>query len=130
MQYATMKLQIQEDRIEKQIHINAPIPRVWRALTDHHEFVQWFRVKIDAERFVFAYSWHPYAVEAERDYSQEPSTRVEFRLAPSGSCTLLTVTESGFSKLPADRLPEAFRMNSEGWSDQMENVQRHAEQNS
>ncbi|MBA3884009.1 MAG: SRPBCC family protein [Chthoniobacterales bacterium] len=156
-----MKLQIQEDRIEKQIHINAPIPRVWRALTDHHEFEQWFRVKIDgpfvvgqtshgqitvpgyehvkweavvqeidAERFVFAYSWHPYAVEAERDYAQEPSTRVEFRLQPSGDGTLLSVTESGFSKLPADRLPEAFRMNSEGWSDQMENVQRHAEQNS
>ncbi len=129
--------------------------------SDHHEFGQWFRVKIDgpfvagqtshgqmtipgyehvkweavvqeidAERFVFAYSWHPYAIEAERDYSQEPSTRVEFRLAPSGSCTLLTVSESGFRKLPADRLPDAFRMNSEGWEDQLENIQRHAEQNS
>ncbi len=42
-----MTLPFQKDRIEKQIHINAPIPRVWRALTDHHEFGQWFRVKID-----------------------------------------------------------------------------------
>ena len=156
-----MKLHMQEDRIEKQSHINAPVARVWRAITDHREFGQWFRVnidgpfvvgetsrgqitvpgyehikwetiveEIDAERFVFAFSWHPDAADVGRDYSQEPTTRVEFRLEPSNGGTLLTVTESGFSKLPADRLPEAFRMNSGGWEDQLENIQRHAEQNS
>ncbi len=36
------------DRIEKQIDIAAPVSRVWRALTDHREFGEWFRVKIDA----------------------------------------------------------------------------------
>ena len=36
------------DRIEKQIEIAAPVARVWKALTDHTEFGQWFRVKLDA----------------------------------------------------------------------------------
>jgi len=35
------------DRIEKQIELKAPVSRVWRALTDHREFGEWFRVKID-----------------------------------------------------------------------------------
>ena len=35
------------DRIEKQIELKAPISRVWRAITDHHAFGEWFRVKID-----------------------------------------------------------------------------------
>ncbi len=155
-----MTLPIHQDQIEKQIHINAPVERVWRALTDHHEFGQWFGVKIeapfvagqastghmtipgyehvkweaivqevDSERFVFAYTWHPYAVETGRDYSQELPTRVEFRLQPSGSGTSLTVTESGFGKLPTDRLPEAFRKNSHGWEVQLNDIKLHAEQN-
>jgi uncharacterized protein YndB with AHSA1/START domain len=35
------------DRIEKSIELNSPIERVWRALTDHNEFGEWFRVKLD-----------------------------------------------------------------------------------
>lgn len=35
------------DRIEKRIELKAPVSRVWRALTDHREFGEWFRVKID-----------------------------------------------------------------------------------
>src|SRR6266849_4485250 len=36
-----------EDRIEKRIELKAPVSRVWRALTDHREFGEWFRVKLD-----------------------------------------------------------------------------------
>ncbi len=39
------------DRIEKRIELNAPIARVWRALTDYREFGEWFRVKLE-EPFV------------------------------------------------------------------------------
>jgi uncharacterized protein YndB with AHSA1/START domain len=35
------------DRIEKQIELNAPVARVWRALTDYNEFGEWFRVKLE-----------------------------------------------------------------------------------
>ncbi len=33
--------------IEKRIELKAPVSRVWRALTDYHEFGEWFRVKLD-----------------------------------------------------------------------------------
>lgn len=34
--------------IEKRIELKAPVSRVWRALTDHREFGEWFRVQLDA----------------------------------------------------------------------------------
>lgn len=36
-----------DDRIEKRLELNAPVSRVWRALTDYREFGEWFRVKLD-----------------------------------------------------------------------------------
>jgi len=144
--------------IEKRIELKAPISRVWRALTDHLEFGQWFHVKLEgpfapgkvargqithpgyehvkwevvvqkmeAER-VFAFTWHPYAVDSETDYSKESPTLVEFRLEKTASGTLLTVTESGFDRIPASRRPEAFRMNDNGWTAQMTNIDRHVAQ--
>ena len=143
------------DRIEKRIDLKAPVSRVWRALTDYREFGQWFRVKIEgpfvagqvsrgqmtypgyehlkwevtvqkmeAER-LFSLTWHPYAVDPHTDYSGEPPTLVEFRLEAIEGGTRLTVTESGFDKIPAHRRAEAFRMNEGGWAVQMKNVESH-----
>lgn len=39
------------DRIEKLVELNAPVSRVWQALSDYREFGEWFRVKLDS-RFV------------------------------------------------------------------------------
>src|SRR5580700_9665761 len=46
--YATHRLHMMTDRIEKRIELKAPVSRVWRALTDHREFGEWFRVKLEA----------------------------------------------------------------------------------
>ena len=35
------------DRIEKVVELDAPVSRVWKALTDHTEFGAWFRVDLD-----------------------------------------------------------------------------------
>ena len=35
------------DRIEKEVVIEAPVSRVWRALTDEEEFGRWFGVELD-----------------------------------------------------------------------------------
>lgn len=40
-------IEAQNDRIEKRIELRAPVARVWRAITDHREFGEWFGVKID-----------------------------------------------------------------------------------
>ena len=145
------------DRIEKQIDINAPVSRVWRALTDHVEFGEWFRVKLDGPFRVgeastghmtypgyehvrwhavtkaidpehhFAFTWHPYAIDPEVDYSDEEPTLVEFHLEPIESGTRLRVIESGFDRIPAGRRPEALRMNTGGWEAQVKNIKRHVE---
>jgi len=145
------------DRIEKRIELKAPLSRVWRALTDHREFGTWFRVRLEApfqvgqvargqitypgyehvkweatieamepER-LFAFAWHPYAVDPTLDYSKEPTTRVEFRLEPRGAGTLLIVTESGFDAIPKERRFEAYRMNDGGWSEQIKNIAAHVD---
>jgi hypothetical protein len=59
------------------------------------------------------------------DYSGEPTTLVEFRLEEVTGGTRLTVTESGFERIPAGRRAEAFRMNDQGWAGQLKNIERH-----
>jgi uncharacterized protein YndB with AHSA1/START domain len=73
----------------------------------------------------FAFRWHPYAIERGVDYSHEPTTLVEFVLEDRPDGTLLTISESGFERIPAHRRAEAFRMNAQGWAIQAERVQRH-----
>lgn len=145
------------DRIEKSIELNAPIERVWRALTDPAEFGEWFRVNLEGpfvhgeltrgritypgyehvvweakvvkmERpRIFSFTWHPYAVDPDVDYSQEAATLVEFRLEPTSNGTRLTIVESGFEALPSDRQADALRMNDGGWAEQIRNIQAHVE---
>ncbi|WP_158931720.1 SRPBCC family protein [Acidisphaera sp. S103] len=145
------------DSINKTIVLNAPIDRVWRALTDHSEFGEWFRVRLDGpfirgqqstghitypgfehvlwratietmdQPTLFAFTWHPYAVDPNVDYTQEPPTRVTFQLEPVPTGTRLTITESGFDALPPDRKPIALRMNDGGWSTQLTNIRTHVE---
>lgn len=140
------------ERIEKKIELAAPLSRVWRALADYREFGEWFRVKIDGPfvagqvsrghitypgyehlkweamiqkiepEKLFSFTWHPYAIDPNGDYSQEPPTLVEFRLEKTAKGTLLTVTESGFDKIPSHRRTEAFRMNEGGWAEQVKNI--------
>jgi uncharacterized protein YndB with AHSA1/START domain len=35
------------DRIEKQIELNAPVSRVWQAVTDYRQFGKWFGVNLE-----------------------------------------------------------------------------------
>jgi uncharacterized protein YndB with AHSA1/START domain len=145
------------DSIEKQIELKAPVSRVWRALTDHREFGEWFRVKLDGPfvpgqvsrgrithpgyehvrweatvqkmepERLFSFTWHPYAIDPAVDYSHEPTTLVEFRLESKNGGTVLLLRESGFDAIPKDRRFEAFRMNDLGWTQQMTNIDRHVE---
>ncbi len=66
----------------------------------------------------FAFRWHPYAVDASIDYTDEPTTLVEFQLAAVGNDTRVTITESGFDRLPPNRRAEAFSRNEAGWAAQ------------
>jgi uncharacterized protein YndB with AHSA1/START domain len=143
------------DRIEKRVLLKAPRSRVWRAITDHAEFGSWFGMKLEGpfaagksvrgkvtipkyehltlelavERIeperLFSYRWHPGATDPKADYSQEPMTLVEFRLADAEGGTSLEIIESGFDELPAARRSAAFRGNEGGWTSQVKNIERH-----
>jgi len=145
------------DKIERQIDLKAPVERVWQALTDHRQFGEWFRVALEGPFVVgqvargrithkgyehvvwqarvvaierpsrFAFTWHPYAVKPDVDYSNEEPTLVEFRLAAIAQGTRLTITESGFDRIPAERRDEALRMNGSGWTQQIENIRAHVD---
>jgi uncharacterized protein YndB with AHSA1/START domain len=76
---------------------------------------------------LLSYRWHPYAFDANVDYSRETPTLVTFTLEDApGDATLLTVVESGFDNVPPHRRLEAFRMNNNGWDAQLRNIARHA----
>jgi len=145
------------DSIRQTTRVQAPIDRVWRAISDHREFGEWFKVALDQPfeagkpstghmthpgyehvRWTanvvamepphrFAFRWHPYPIDQNIDYSAEPTTLVEFTLREADGGTEVEVMESGFDAIPAHRRDEAFRMNSNGWAAQMKNIQAYVE---
>jgi uncharacterized protein YndB with AHSA1/START domain len=147
-----------DTHIVKRIELQASVSRVWRALTDHREFGEWFRVKLDGpfvvgqisrgqitypgyEHFkwqaivqkmeperLFSFTWH-HSLDPNADISQEPTTLVEFRLEKTETGTLLTLAESGFDNLPPNLRLEAFRRNDGGWTEQMKNIESYVAQN-
>jgi uncharacterized protein YndB with AHSA1/START domain len=84
----------------------------------------WQIVAIEPRRRL-AFRWHPYAPEPGSDYSQVPTTLVEFTLEEKADGVLLRIVESGFDKVPADRRAAAFEGNGEGWAAQTRLVQRY-----
>jgi uncharacterized protein YndB with AHSA1/START domain len=144
-------------RIDRTIEIKAPPERVWGALTSAKELSTWFRVKIEGDiapgnevwmttmskgyegmrfrvLFVemtpptrFVWQWHPGAVDPHVDYSSEPRTTVTFTLEPSGSGTRVSVQETGFTEISLARRAKVFADNSQGWTEVLVWLSKHAE---
>lgn len=70
--------------------------------------------QMEPER-LFSFRWHPFAVERGVDYSNEPTTLVVFTLEEVADGVMLTVTESGFDRIPLARRAKAFTANEQGW---------------
>jgi uncharacterized protein YndB with AHSA1/START domain len=146
------------DRIEKKILLRAPRTRVWQALANAEAFGKWFGVKLSGsftpgarlsgqvmhkgyehvpfeitiERMeperIFSWRWRPHTIDPKVDYSAEPTTLVVFELEEVAEGTLLTVVESGFDGIPLWRRGEAYRGNEQGWTLQMEAIERYVQQ--
>ena len=141
------------DQIQKTMVLRAPRSRVWRALTDPAQFSQWFEVQLsdpfvpgarvrgpvtspgwehatmditidqaEPER-LFSWRWHP-GGDTDIDPA-EPTTLVVFELEEVPEGTRLTVTETGFDRIPAARRSKAYRENDEGWTGQFKNLQKY-----
>ena len=83
--------------------------------------------RIEPER-LFSFRWHPFAVERGVDYSGEPTTLIEFVLDEAANGVMLTVTESGFDRIPLARRAHAFTANEQGWTIVVTLVEKHLAQ--
>jgi uncharacterized protein YndB with AHSA1/START domain len=145
------------DRIVKTIELKASVSRVWRALSDHIEFGQWFRVKLDGpfvpgavstgqmtfpgyEHYpwravveqmeperILSFRWHDFDEKSGIDVADQPMTLVEFHLATMNGGCRLTIIESGFEAIPDPRRIEVLRGNTEGWNIQADNIAAHVQ---
>lgn len=141
-----------QGQIEREIVIDAPVARVWAALTEAGQIAGWFgdRAEIDlrpggaaafhwnehgthlatVERVEpmtgFAYRWAHAVDEPPREGN---STLVEFTLQPEGSGTRLRVVESGFDTLAGTDVDRArhIEMNTQGWRDELAELQAYAQ---
>jgi len=84
----------------------------------------WQIVAVEPQRRL-AFRWHPYPVDSDMDYSQEPTTLVEFTLSEASDGVWLQIVESGFDAIPAERRAKAFEANSGGWAAQVELVKKY-----
>jgi uncharacterized protein YndB with AHSA1/START domain len=80
--------------------------------------------RIEPEK-LFSFRWHPFAVDKTYDYSKEEMTLVEFTLSDTSGGTRLTVTETGFDKIPLARRAKALEMNTGGWAAQMRLIEKY-----
>ncbi|MFO1367597.1 MAG: SRPBCC family protein [Marinagarivorans sp.] len=131
-----------QNTIQREITLRASQQRVYAAIADPAQVVQWFpetlegtyavgeqpifgfgahgrnQIYIEAARpyDYFAYRWVPGAEHFVGDVLSVANTLVEFRLSDlgDGRCTL-TLTETGFAHLPAEVAAKCFTQNSGGW---------------
>ena len=96
-----MNIEPDQDQIEKVVELEAPVSRVWRAITDHQEFGAWFHVHLDGpfevgrttrghitypghehmewvsvteqldHERLFAFSWPPGAIDTDTRYGED-----------------------------------------------------------
>jgi uncharacterized protein YndB with AHSA1/START domain len=145
----------QMSTVERQVVVNAPRSRVWRALTTASEFGKWFGVKtggeftpgarvqmtsthpgsegvfyveIDTIQPESRFSWRWSVSEFPQPASEEPATLVVFELEEVGGGTLVKVTESGFERISLARRAKAYKDNEGGWDQQMQNIRKYVEE--
>jgi uncharacterized protein YndB with AHSA1/START domain len=147
---------MEEDRVERTVHIAATTERVWEILTTPEHIGHWFGdgspatvdlrpdgvmvlepmpgertlariVKVDPPHYL-AYRWASAYPDVLADETN--STLVEFHLTADGAMTRLTVCESGFAALTIPAGREAFasyESHSQGWTEVLRNLADHVE---
>lgn len=83
--------------------------------------------RLEPERLL-SFRWQP-GLEPGATLTPETSTLVEFALEAVDGGTAVTITESGFERIPLAKRAQAFQGNQEGWGHQARlldtYVQRH-----
>ena len=130
------------DRIERTGELAHPPANVWAALTTAEGLAVWFgnkgasidlrpggaatldfnggchqdmRVERLEEPRVFGFTWRMVGLPED----DPRRTYVEFTLEPTADGTRLTVVETGFAQLPDDVHDHAFKSNTNGWVEKL-----------
>jgi uncharacterized protein YndB with AHSA1/START domain len=135
------------DEVRREVVVEAPLERVWRAISEADQLVRWFPDKIaqidlrpggairiewrDGEfddgtvdaveapsRFVFR--WHGAGFDS-------PETSVEFTLEAVEGGTRVVVVESGFSKVREEKRESAWHDNDGGWAKELGELKAYLE---
>jgi len=136
-----------QDTIEREVHINAPVERVWALVTQAEHLGTWFadagaeidlrpggvlkltwqeqgtaegRVERVDEPTAFAFRWR-----SSGPFDEADSTLVEFTLSAAGEGTAVRVVESGFAALADGEQRHADH--TEGWAIELGHLVEHAE---
>lgn len=96
----------------------APGRDVLLSWAEHGDFQKVLAVKVVDPMSLFAWTW---GVNGAPD-GDPRQTYVEFTLAPTGTGTRLTVTESGFAQLPDAWLGSSYQGNTEGWRTELDKL--------
>jgi uncharacterized protein YndB with AHSA1/START domain len=132
------------DRIERTVHIEKPLERVWAAITTAEGLGTWFgntaevdlrvggtakltwtsgdvaqlRIERLEPQTIFGYTWHIYGLPDD----DVRRTYVEFTLTPQGDGTTVSVVESGFAQLDPDAHSKAYEGNTGGWKSELDEL--------
>jgi uncharacterized protein YndB with AHSA1/START domain len=136
--------------IRREISINAAKERIYEAISDPEQVVQWFPERIFGNYSVgsqpvfdfgsntrnpiavvaaqpydyFAFRWVPGSNTYNGDVLAVANTLVEFRIEDlGGGICKVTLTESGFADLPAS----AYHQNVHGWDMMMDRLLTYLE---
>lgn len=130
-----------QDKIERQVIINSTMDQVYDSIANPSKIVSWFpeaiegtlnegdtpimdfgehgknqiRVVTAAPHDYFAYRWVPGSQHYIGELREDNSTLVEFRLSEKDGITIVSLIESGFSKLPAELAERGIKDNTGGW---------------
>lgn len=77
----------------------------------------------------FSFRWHPGAEEVGPEAPESEMTTVMFELQDASGGVLLTITETGFDRIPLERRAKAFADNDGGWEMQLKLIEKYLAQN-
>lgn len=132
-----MDIQSSAEPIVKEVLLNAPVTKVWKAITDKNEMKKWyfdlpefepvagskfqFYGENEGRKFLHLCEVKEVILNQQISYTwmyegQEIETLVSFELFPEGEQTRLKLTHEGVEKLPQDR--DFAKSNFEqGWTE-------------
>jgi uncharacterized protein YndB with AHSA1/START domain len=135
------------DEVRRELTVEAPPERVWRAITEADQLVRWFPDKVAEvdlrpggsiriewqdgefddgtveaveEPSRFAFRWHGAGFDS-------PETLVEFTLQPTADGTRVIVVESGFSRVHEGKRGSAWHDNDGGWLKELGELKAYLE---